>query len=83
MMILISGPAIACLCLHTRKWAHEHLQRGSFGPVTRGPNGVLYAELRWVEAHAGITFGEAQIAHAINGYPDRRIVLPDREEEAA
>ncbi len=36
-MILISSPAIGRLCLHTRKWAHEHMHRGSFGPITRGP----------------------------------------------
>jgi hypothetical protein len=48
-MILISGPSIARLALHTRKWAHEHLRRGTFGPITIGSDGVLYAEVTNVE----------------------------------
>jgi hypothetical protein len=50
-MILISGPAIGGLCLHTRKWAHEHMHRGSFGPVTRGPG---YIEIAFLQ-HAART----------------------------
>jgi hypothetical protein len=81
-MILISGPVIAKLCLHTRKWAHEHLRRGSFGPVTEH-NGVLYAPLPNVERHAGETFSETRLALAVDGKPDRVLTIIVQTQEAA
>jgi hypothetical protein len=74
-MILISGPAIARLSLHTRKWAHAHLHRGSFGPVTRGPGGVLYASLAGVEKFCDRQFDRAEIGRAVAGQPDRILKL--------
>jgi hypothetical protein len=49
-MVLISGPVIAKLALRTRKWAHEHMRRGTFGPLTVDSYGVLYADLIAVSA---------------------------------
>jgi hypothetical protein len=77
MSTLVSGSLIARLCLHTRKWAHEHLRRGSFGPVIER-NGVLFAELAGVEQHLGLSFDQAQIVAA--GRPDQYVIL---NEEAA
>jgi hypothetical protein len=76
-MILVSGPVIAKLCLRTRKWAHEHLRRGSFGRVLEH-NGVLFAELREIEQHVGTTFDQAQIVAA--GRPNQYVMS---SEEAA
>ena len=83
-MILVSGPTIARLNLHTRKWAHEHMQRGSFGPVTRVPvagyaEGVLYAELAAVERFCGRQFDQTEIDQAVDGKPDRILTITDRE----
>jgi hypothetical protein len=52
MPTLVSGPLIAKLCLRTRKWSHERLRAGSFGPVIER-NGILFAELRGVAAMIG------------------------------
>ena len=52
-MVLISGPVIAKLALRTRKWAHEHMRRGTFGPLTVDSSGVLFAELSSVERRLG------------------------------
>jgi hypothetical protein len=79
-MVLISGPAIARLCLHTRKWAHEQLRRGTFGPTVEY-GGIIYAPLPGVEAHAGRRFDETQIAHAVAGKPHRTLTI--QREEAA
>jgi hypothetical protein len=80
-MILISGPMIGRLCGHTRKWAHEHLHRGSFGPVTLGPGGVLYAPLANVETFTCLTFTPDQIARAAEGRAKRLITIPKPEDE--
>ena len=64
MTTLISGPTIGKLCGRTRKWAHEHLHRGSFGPITRGRGGVLYAEVDAVEDFVGARFTDEQLAAA-------------------
>jgi hypothetical protein len=77
-MILISGPGIAACSLRTRKWAHEHLRRGTFGRVT-SLNGVLYAELPNVERALGKTITEAQLAQAAKGAPDRILTLATEE----
>ena len=83
-MILISSPAIARLNLHSRKWAHEHMQRGSFGPVTRMAvagyvAGMLYAELAGVERFCGRQFNQAEIDRAVDGRPDRILTVTARE----
>jgi hypothetical protein len=59
-IVFVSGPVIARLALRTRKWAHEHLRRGSFGPVFE-QNGVLFAGLDRVEKRCGRQFSYAQI----------------------
>jgi hypothetical protein len=79
MMTLISGPVIARLFLRTRKWAHAEMRRGSFGPVTEGPGGVLYARVADVEAYAGMNFVAAQIALAAGGVPGRLIHITNEE----
>ncbi len=81
-MILISGPVIAKLAFRTRKWAHAHLRRGSFGPVTV-INGVLYAEQRGVEREVGETFSAARLALAAQGKPDRILAISVEPQEAA
>jgi hypothetical protein len=86
-MILISSPAIARLNLHTRKWAHERMQWGSFGPVTRVPvagyaEGMLYAELAGVERFCGRQFDQAEIDRAVDGKPDRILIVPENKEVA-
>jgi hypothetical protein len=83
-MILISGPPIGKLCLRTRKWAYEALRRGSFGPVTEGPGGILYAELGAVERYCGQRFSAAQLDAAADGKPDRILTFsPETPEEVA
>jgi hypothetical protein len=71
MSALISGPLIAKLCLRTRKWSHELMRAGRFGPVVER-NGVLFAELAGVEQHLGLSFDERQIT-AI-GRPDQYVL---------
>jgi len=78
-MILVSGPTIGKLCARTRKWAHEHMHRGSFGKITRGPAGVLYAELGAVEHYSGLRFSPAQLEAAREGMGDRIIITEDTE----
>jgi hypothetical protein len=78
-MIFVSGPAIARLMLRTRKWAHEAIRRGNFGPVSvRG--GVLYVDLLAVQSHTCITFTDAQIDSAGEGMPDRIIRTQPNED---
>jgi hypothetical protein len=81
MRTLISGPTIGKLCQRTRKWAHENLHRGSFGPVTKGRGGVLYAELEGVERYAGIVFSAEQLvaATARDDKPARLVTVPMSE----
>lgn len=78
-MILISGPAIARLCLRTRKWAHEHLRRQSFGPVIEH-NGIIFAQLPEVESHIGQRFTAEQLKAAAAGYPDRILKIEPVED---
>jgi hypothetical protein len=76
-MVLISGPVIAKLALRTRKWSHESLRRGDFGPVTSGSGGVLYADLAAVERRLGGPITRAQLA--AGGIAARIITIPDEE----
>lgn len=83
-MILISSPAIARLNLHTRKWAHEHMRRGSFGAIIRVPvagyaGGVLYATLAGVERFCGRQFDQTEIDRAADGKPNRILTAADKE----
>jgi hypothetical protein len=82
MRTLISGPTIGKLCGRTRKWAHEHLHRGSFGPVTKGRGGVLYAKLTGVEAFVGSRFTAEQLtaATARTDKPARLLTIPPTPE---
>ena len=84
MTTLVSGPTIGRLCQRTRKWAHEHLHRGSFGPITRGEGGVFYADLGAVEAFVGSRFSEEQVAVAAarNDKPARVITITEPVEAA-
>ena len=77
---MVSGPAITNLCLHTRKWAHERLRDGSFGPVIEH-HGVLFARLASVQAYAGQRFNAAQIALATAGKPNRLLAAAPMEDE--
>ena len=81
-MTLISGPVIAKLALRTRKWAHEHMRRGSFGPVTVDSGGVLFADRAVVERRLGGPITPAQLERAAGGIPARIITVPDIEEAA-
>ena len=82
-MILISGPVIAKLALRTRKWAHEHMRRGTFGPLTVDSCGVLFADLAAVESRLGGPITPAQLDRAAwAGIPARIIIVPDIEEAA-
>jgi hypothetical protein len=81
-MIWLSGPVIARLALHTRKWAHAHLRRGSFGPVVeRG--GVIYAGLAGVEQHIGKSFSPDQLMRAAAGRLDHVLNIPEGAYEEA
>jgi len=80
-MVLISGLAIARLCLHTRKWAHEHMRRGSFGPVTEH-NGMVFAQLPAVERHVGEHFNATQLARAVRSR-HVMVIEPLEEEHGA
>jgi hypothetical protein len=83
MRTLISGPTIGKLCGRTRKWAHEHLHRGSFGPITRGAGGVLYAELTAIDGFVGSKFTAEQLAAATarEDKPARLFTIPTPEPE--
>ena len=81
-MVLISGPVIAKLALRTRKWAHEHMRRGTFGPLTVDSCGVLFAELSSVESRLGGPITPAQLDRAAGGISARIINVPDIEEAA-
>ena len=81
-MTLISGPVIAKLALHTRKWAHEHMRRGTFGPLTVDGCGVLYADSAAVARRLGGPITQAQLERAAGGIPARIIIVPDIEEAA-
>jgi hypothetical protein len=81
-MVLISGPVIAKLALRTRKWAHEHMRRGSFGPLTVDSFGVLFADLATVERRLGGPITQAQLERAAGGNPARIVNGPDIEEAA-
>ena len=79
MITLISGPAIARLTLRSRKWAHEQICKGRFGPpIWRA--GVLYVELAQVERRIGAGFDSAQLEAACDGYCDRILEIPDQED---
>ena len=78
MKRLISGPAIAALHHRTRKWANDHLNRGTFGKIVTCRH-VVYATLEAVERAAGETFSVEQLAMAAAGNPDRIINLPEQE----
>ena len=73
-MILGSSPLIGRLCGHTRKWAHQAIRRGAFGPVTRR-KGCLYVDLARVEAYCGLKFTQSQIVCAADGVPDRALCI--------
>ena len=81
-MVLISGPVIAKLALRTRKWAHEHMRRGSFGPLTVDSCDVLFADLAAVERRLGGPITRAQLDRAAGGISARIITIPDIEEAA-
>ena len=81
-MVLISGPVIAKLALRTRKWAHEHMRRGSFGSLTVDSCGVLFADLGAVERRLGGPITQAQLDRAAGGISARIITIPDIEEAA-
>jgi hypothetical protein len=78
-MVLISGPVIAKLALHTRKWAHENMRRGSFGMLTVDSGGVLFADLAAVERCLGGPITPAQLERAAGGISARIITVPDEE----
>jgi hypothetical protein len=78
-MIFISGPAIARLCLRTRKWAHDQLRREAFGPVIQH-RGSIFAQLPAVERYVGTRFSEAQLAAAAAGYPARILKIEPLED---
>jgi hypothetical protein len=81
-MLLLSGPVIARLALHTRKWAHAHLRRGSFGPLIER-DGMLYAGLAGVEQHIGKSFTPDQLMRAAAGKLDRVLNIPESAHEEA
>jgi hypothetical protein len=80
-MILISGPLIAKLCLHSRKWAHARLRLGSFGEIVEH-QGVLFAPVVGVEAYAGTKFTQEQLAAAAGGKADRILTIAEPQEAA-
>jgi hypothetical protein len=80
-MILISGPVIARLGLRTRKWAHDGIRRGWFGPVTRRRR-VLFVSLQRVETFFEIQFTPAQIEQAREGQPNRVLIISEGNTNA-
>jgi hypothetical protein len=73
-MTYLSGPAIARLVTCSRVVAHERMQRGDYGELLQR-GGIWFAALADIEARVGHSFTPAQIEAAVDGYPDRRIVL--------
>ena len=80
-MILGSGPLIAQLCLRSRKWAHEAINNGRFGPAVER-QGILYVDLNRVEQTLDRPFTPAQITAAADGRPDRIITINMEDEDA-
>ena len=80
-MILVTGPLIAQLCHRTRKWAHEAISNGRFGPSIER-QGVLYVDLDRVADSLGRTFADEQITAAMEGRPDRIITINMEDNDA-
>jgi hypothetical protein len=81
MPTLISAPAIARLCLHSRQWASAAIRRGWFGPAIPH-RGVLFVPLREVEAYFEIKFTTDQIDRARDGLPDRVLTISEGNDHA-
>ena len=58
----------------------DRLLRGKYGQVLRCGR-IPYAAINAIEAFHGVRFSEVQIALAIDGKPDRLLVIPDHKEE--
>ncbi len=69
-----NGSAIARLIPSSRMTANERLRAGDFGEVVRQGR-IKYVAQEQIEARAGHSFTEAQIAAAIEGVPSRRLIL--------
>lgn len=79
--MLVSNAIIRKLLMCTRKSVHEHMRRGSFGPVIEH-DGMLFAQLAGVERHVGQRFTPSQIEAAIDGKPGRFLTIAQSEEAA-
>jgi hypothetical protein len=79
-MILLSGPAIARLLFTNRMNVNRRIRAGAFGPIVHRGH-IAYASLDGIERHAGVTFTPQQIDKAIDGRPDRLLVVPEQSEK--
>jgi len=57
----------------------DRLLRGKYGKVFRCGR-VPYAAIDAIEAFHGVVFSEDQIALAVDGRPERLLVIPDNQE---
>jgi hypothetical protein len=78
-MVLVSGPTIARLGMHSRACVFKQIQRGAYGPITRGPGGVLFVALVEVENFYGRKFDQAEIDRAVANQPDRILIVDETE----
>ena len=77
----LSGPAISRLTLTSaRMTVCERLLSGKYGQILRRGR-TPYVDIAAVEAFHGVRFTEQQIALAVDGKPDRLLVIPDKEEQ--
>jgi hypothetical protein len=80
MRRFISGPVIKRLTGRPTMTISDWLIGGVYGETFfRGR--IRYADLAAVERAEGATFSNAQIATAVDGRPDRLIVVPIEEAE--
>ena len=79
-MRYLSAPAISRLtATKPPMTVHSRLSGGKYGRVLRCGR-IPYAAIDAIETFHGVRFTEQQIALAVDGKPDRLLVIPDKEE---
>ena len=79
-MRFVPASVIACLTVTTpRTTVCSRLWDGKYGPVIKRGR-IPYVDLAAVEVFHGVRFTEQQISIAVDGKPERLLVIPDNQE---